>query len=254
MMTDSRALDADRLPWLTNDEKPAKRRGGSPIVTGGVVTLLLVAGLSYWAGRVVQVPVDDQPAWTEIAQQTVELPDPAPEATAALESGPTVTPVAAPPAEIAKPAPRIAPAAPTAGERAAVKLERKVRVERKPTAAKSGKAAAAKGSANVKRAAKRKVRRARPVPHWPRPIDAVSLGRIIRLGTYSSLEKNQRAWQSAVQRYPQMRGLPKITGVYRGDDGRLRYPLFIMTTARAQSDWLCREGRRDWRSCRIITA
>ena len=249
-MTDSRALDADRLPWLTNDVKPATRRGVPSIVTLGVAVLLLVAGGAYWAGRTMDGPADDA-AWTDIGE-TVQLPD-----AAVVREAPPVIETAPPPVVTEQEQPRIAPVQPSPSERAAVAPEPRAKaVPKKVTQARSRtvakRAAAAKTSAKASATKANPPKKVRREAHWPRPADAVPLGRIIRIGTYSTPEKNHKAWQTALRRYPQMQGLPKIIGVYQDKRGRTLYPLYIMTTARAQSDWLCRKMKRDWRRCTVI--
>ena len=220
-MTDSRALDADRLPWLTNDVKPATRRGVPSIVTLGVAVLLLVAGGAYWAGRTMEVPADDA-AWTDVGE-TVQLPD-----AAVVREAPPVVEIAPPPVVVEQAPPRIAPVQPSPGERAAVAPEtrakaastKKVTQARPKTVVKRPRAAKASAKASPAKASPaKKVRRE---AHWPRPADAVPLGRIIRIGTYSTPEKNHKAWQTALRRYPQMQGLPKIIGVYQDKRGRSR--------------------------------
>jgi hypothetical protein len=256
-MTDSRALDADRLPWLTNDVKPAKKGGGISIVAIGTAALLLVAGGAYWAGRTVEAPAVDA-AWTEIGE-TVALPQPRVEEPVAPAPAPVVA--APPPVQVEREQPKIAPAEPTASERAATRPERKVRTERKAASPAKAKKTAIKrptvskrsvSKATATKAKPRSAKRVRRVAHWPKPADAVPLGRIIRIGTYSTPTKNHKAWQTALRRYPQIHGLPKIIGVYRDKNGRTLYPLYIMTNARAQSDWLCRKMKRDWRRCTVI--
>lgn len=253
-MTDSRALDADRLPWLTNDVKPAARGGGMPLVTWGVTALLVVAGASYWAGRTTDSDGLDQPAWIDAAVETVQLPQPR-EQPAAPQPAPAISLEPPPRIEPVREQPRIALAEPAPKAKPAERTVRKAKVRSRPTQHASARKAAAKRGSTARRPASQRQRStppARPAAYWPRPADAVPLGRIIRIGTYSTPAKNHKAWQAALRRYPQIQGLPKVIGVYRDKNGKARYPLYIMTTARAQSDWLCRRMKRDWRRCVVI--
>ena len=75
---------------------------------------------------------------------------------------------------------------------------------------------------------------------------------MIQLGTYSSPQKLENAWQARVKRYPQLRGLPKVVAPYRAADNKTYYRLHVMTAARAQSDWLCRKIRAGWRTCGVL--
>lgn len=263
-MTDSRALDADRLPWLTNDTRAVVESGWSPVLTWGVTALLLVAGVSYWAGRTTDEDFTEEAAWVEAARETIKLPAPAAKAPAATAEPrpvvvappqPKIEPVPPPAVEVTRPEPVAAPKAPRverveAAARAKPKAAKKATAARPKARSAPRKAAAASAKQPARQAAARK--RVPRVAHWPTPAGAVPLGRIIRIGVYSTPEKNHKAWQAALQRYPQMRGLPKIIGIYRDRYGRTQYPLYIMTTARAQSDWLCRRMRRAWRSCTVI--
>ncbi len=248
-MTNSRALDAGRLPWLTDSAAPPAKSGGSPLITWGVAALVLVAGGSYWAGRASDFDTPGGSVSLDTAWDTVRLPEPRFAPADAAEQPPKITLAPPPQIELSKP-----PPAPAIAERSAA--EGKAGTARKGGARKSARTAASKRNpASRPVAAKAKARRVPMAAQaWPRPAEAVPLKRVIHIGTYSTPERNHRAWQSALGRYPQMRGLPKITGVYRAANGKIRYPLYIMTAEKTQSDWLCRRLRRDLRSCTIITA
>ncbi len=62
----------------------------------------------------------------------------------------------------------------------------------------------------------------------------------------------ERAWAYRVQRYPQLRGLPRVVVPYRTSTGQTRYQLQAMTAAPAQANGLCRKLRADWRSCAVL--
>ena len=240
-MTDSRvALDPDRLPWLTSDSRPRTASGWSLLASWVVVVLFLVAGLSYWLGRTTDIPFEPEAAVTGTVRETVRLPDPAPAA----------------PAPVADPAPKIeltpAPVVEPARAEPVAASEPVRKTIRKARPAKVKKATVTRAKARARPA--RSVRRAptRRVAAWPTPAAAVSLGRMIHTGTYSSQAKTTRAWQSVLRRYPQTRGLPKVVVPYRANDGKYYYRLMFMTTAAAQSQWLCRKMRSHWRRCSVV--
>ena len=77
-MTDSRAYDPDRLPWLADEPRPRRFLTMVATLVGVLLATLLLAGVSYWlgmqsAGRPVNFgpvnfgPVDFKPAdlWNE---------------------------------------------------------------------------------------------------------------------------------------------------------------------------------------------
>ncbi|HXH52428.1 MAG TPA: hypothetical protein VNH53_03230 [Sphingomicrobium sp.] len=255
-MTDSRTLDADRLPWLTDGESLQERSVGSPLVTWGVTALLLVAGVSYWAGRTSDVDVPPAPASIDTSRDTARLPEPRPLPADTAQQPPQITPVPVPKVELSKPTPAPAIAEPSVAKRQVDPARSKARAANRAAVRKSARKPASRripaGTPVTAQAEEQTVPMAAQA--WPRPAEAVPLRRVIHIGTYSTPEKNHDAWQSALRRYPQMRGLPKITGVYRAANGRIYYPLYIMTAGHDQSEWLCRRLRRDWRSCTIISA
>ena len=44
------AYDPDRLPWLTEDRRPRRKRDSTPLLFWAFVAAVLVAGVSYWLG------------------------------------------------------------------------------------------------------------------------------------------------------------------------------------------------------------
>lgn len=254
-MTDSRvALDADRLPWLTAEPKPAVTTGWSLLASWAAVLLLVVAGGAYWLGRTSEVQVArDTPAprasitlpaptvERQVAPATpkVDLPPPPPVAQTAPQ------PVAAPErASKAKPRPSATTSKRTRSAKRVASKPRKAAVSRSDVQRKSPVTRRAKPIRSHRFTARR--------PSWPAPPTALYLGRMVQLGTYPSRDRLDRAWAYRVQRYPQLRGLPKVVVPYRTSTGATRYRLQAMTAAPAQASWLCRRLRADWRSCAVL--
>ena len=49
-MTDSRAYDPDRLPWLTDERAPRRTGDWGPLLLWALLATVLIAGVSYWIG------------------------------------------------------------------------------------------------------------------------------------------------------------------------------------------------------------
>ena len=257
-MTDSRAaLDPDRLPWLNADSRPARpakpavTTAWSLLVSWGVVILLLVAGGAYWLGRTTELDRASEPVITA-PRATVTLPQPVAESKPAPPA-PKVE--LAPPPPVAEVAPQRVAAEPVVA--AKPKAAKSKRVAKRP-APKARKAIAAKPKAK-RTATARPVRAKRPrrvvrSHAWPSPPTALYLGRMIQLGTYSTRARLDRAWSYRLQRYPQLRGLPKVVVPYRDSYGSTRYRLQAMTVAPQQASWLCRKIRAEWKSCSVLRA
>ena len=252
-MTDSRALDPDRLPWLSAEPRSAVSTGWSLLVSWGVVVLLLVAGGAYWLGRNSEVAIEPETAPSEATRSTMTLPAPVVDAQQA-PAAPTIE-LAPPP-----PASAVAPQRPAIVEHATAsngkaKPAKRVRAAERPARAVK-KAAVSPTKAKRRRAASAltRVRRAAAVrrPSWPTAPTALYLGRMVQLGTYSTRSRLDRAWAYRLQRYPQLRSLPKVVVPYRTATGETRFQLQAMTAAPAQASWLCRKLRAEWRSCSIL--
>lgn len=239
------ATDQDRLPWLKT-ERRRRRRDPRPLLIAlfALAALLSAAGMSFWFGRqsVDGIRVDGSGPAGQAADQSVsrELPPVLPEPPVEEKEEP---PALAPPvAELAEARPSATPPkepAPGTG-RAAVSRP----VARRPPA-------------------RRIVPRPPPAPpppivrerrggYWPTPATAVRLGRVIQIGVFPTERRADDAWRKTLRRYPQTQGLPRISSAYRSDNGRTYYRVQIMTTAPAQSQWLCRRMRADRRRCIVV--
>lgn len=245
------ATDRDRLPWL-DSRVHRRKRDPRPLLIAlfGIAAFGTVAGLSFWFGQqsLEQAGADGWPADEEVDHVvTQELPraviePPAEEAPAAPKPEPEPEPEA-----VAEPRPSVQPArpAPQRSERTEPKRETP-----KPSAKERP---AAKEPARAKAAAPvRRVVRQRYSGYWPTPATAVRLGRVIQIGTFSTERRADDAWRKTLRRYPQTRGLPRISSAYKASNGRIYHRLQIMTTAPAQSQWLCRRMRADGRRCTVL--
>lgn len=218
--------DAERLPWLT-DDKPGRSKRGAPLVALGLVTTLLVAGASYWAGlrtapggETAEVP----------PSMTIPLPEP-------LVGKPQVIP-SEPTADEAQPKPMIAPEAQP--QRASTNIERKSSTRSKPRAAARKPVAAtapARGSLET----------------WPvREVEGAN-GRMVRIGTFATARLAKRGWWKVVGTYPGMKKIPTlVVPVQSLRNGETYYRLQMGTTSHAHSEVLCQRMRIIGQSCVVI--
>lgn len=248
------ASDQERLPWLDSRVR-RRRRDLRPLLVGlfAIAAFMAVGGLAYWFGqRSVGESADDWPAQEAVdTRVTQELP----------------STIVEPPVDEAPPAPPIpapAPVPPDARPQPDRGTERRTQAAAKPAATESRTAAKREApSRSARRATKAAARKPAATPrrrvaprprsgYWPTPATAVTLGRVIQIGVFSSPKRADDAWTKTLRRYPQTRGLPRITSAYEARNGRTYYRLQIMTTAPAQSQWLCRKMRSHGRRCTVL--
>lgn len=231
--------EGDRLPWLDN-RVHRRRRNLRPVLTAllGAAAFATVATFAFRYG---QQSADGLEA-SAGQEQTVsrELPP-----AVALPSPPVAEPVAAPPEP--KPAAVSSKRSETRPRTTRPRRARPLRREA-PVDGELKKVTAAQES----RTEAPKVVRTRYSGYWPTPATAVRIGRMIQIGTFSNNRRASSAWQRTVKRYPQVANLPHITSSYRAQNGRTYHRLQIMTTAPAQSQWLCRKMRADGRRCTVL--
>lgn len=252
------ASDQERLPWLDSRVR-RRRRDPRPLLIAlfAISAFLAVGGLSYWVGQRSVGDAGDIAAWPGEDQVDHSVSQELPQA------------IIEPPAEEAPPEPETAaaaaPAVPAEAQQQPVRPVERPRP--KPVAAERRKVAdpparrreAAARAAKPKPAARpaaaaprRRAVRQRRSGYWPTPATAVRLQRVIQIGVFSSSRRAHDAWLKTLRRYPQTRGLPRISSAYEAKNGRTYHRVQIMTTAPAQSQWLCRKMRADGRRCTVL--
>lgn len=242
------ATDQDRLPWLDTTVR-RRRRDLRPLLVAllGLGGFAAVAAFAFWFGQQSAVPVDAD------ARKPVDY-------SVSRELGPaTVAPAIEEPTPAPEPEPEPEPAANAAVEPApVVRPERARQAEPRESAQRARsrpKAVARADRPAARRAGPAQPRRAvvqRRSGYWPTPATAVRLGRVIQIGVFSTTRSADAAWTKTLRRYPQVRGLPRISSSYVARNGRTYHRLQIMTTAPAQSQWLCRKMRSHGRRCTVL--
>jgi hypothetical protein len=242
-MTDSRvAPGLDRLPWLPDEPaRPAKRPG--LVIAWAIAATILVAAGAYWLGVHSETPqqfeVPSQP-------QTVTLPEAAPAPSAPAEVRPVPVPeverVVAPPIPvIEEPAPTpVARPTPVRRQRSKpAPILRKFELRRAP-------------KVEVHRASPEAAKPAPPTP-WPvRELDGAS-GRLVRVGTFSTVRQAKKGWWAIVKMNPALKRLPAlVVPVQSQRNGRVYYRLQMGTTSQAHSTVLCQRMRMIGQGCVVI--
>lgn len=243
------ATERDRLPWL-DSQVQRRRRDPRPLLIAlfGMAAFGAVAGLSFWYGQR-SLENDGLDPWADGAsEQTVsqELPP--------VMTLPEGTEPAAPEPAAADPVTDPSPALRAEPVRASKPVQRRNRrILKSPSGVGETSSSLAKVKSSQEAAAPP------PAPkvehysgYWPTPATAVRIGRMIQIGTFSNTRRANAAWQKTARRYPQVAGLPRITSAYKDKYGRTYHRLQIMTTAPAQSQWLCRKMRADGRRCSVL--
>ena len=232
--------DVDRLPWLTDEHAP-RRSGGRWWLTGlAVLAVLGIAALSFWFGmnRTMDSGGISQPR----PEVTTALPMPAP-----VE--PVVQEVETLPMPQVEPAPVQPPVVIRQQEEVRPAIQSsppKRRIARKTTPSRSVRAGSSMASAKPA-AEKRTLQFSNP---WE---SAGASGRMVRVGTYSSLRQGKLAWSRLAKAFPAMEKLPAVvTDIPSLRDGRVYYRLQIGTTSQAHSEVLCQRMRAIGQSCVVV--
>ena len=229
------AAGMDRLPWLPDEPapRPMRRRGAG--ATGlALAAVLLVGGAAFWFGA---QSVEDLPRPASVpprATATVRLPAARPAAPAQpqvrIAPVPEVEPIVAPPTPVIEP--------PHTVNRVA---ERTLITPRTATET----APAAEEAPQT------------PPPErlqpWPvRVIDGAA-GRLVRIGTFSSVHQAKRGWWAIVKINPTLKRLPALVVPVRSlRNGRVYYRLQMGTTSQAHSAVLCQRMRMIAEPCVVI--
>lgn len=242
-MTDSRvAPGLDRLPWLPDEPSRAPKRTG--LVVGWVIAAtILVAAAAYWLGVHSETPqqfdVPSQP-------QTVRLPEAAPSAPSQSE----IRPVPLPEVERV-----VAPPIPVIEEPAPVPVVRSTPVRRaraKPTPVTRKAESSPAPKVEVHRSSPSAAKPDQLAP-WPvRVVDGAS-GRLVRVGTFTTVRQAKKGWWAIVRMNPALKRLPAlVVPVQSQRNGRVYYRLQMGTTSQAHSTVLCQRMRMIGQSCVVI--
>ena len=229
------AVDADRLPWLTDDVERPRRAATTWVVAFlAASAVAIIAALSFWLGMSGALKpasgVETQP------KARIELPPPA-----SLPNEVVLQPEPVMPQ--IEPAPVPAPVVIRQQEEvrlAAASRERKI-VHR----AHRAKASTPKTGAAAK-APEKTFTYSNP---WKS--DGVS-GRMVRIGAYGSLEKGKKAWSQLAQLSPSFKRLPAVVTDLPSRTGRIYYWLQVGTTSQAHSEVLCQRMRSIGQSCLVV--
>lgn len=236
---------ADRLPWLSDEPSPPKRRAGSSRELAGWASaaVLLVAGASYWMGaHSWEKPRGSAPSVQP--STTVPLPQPY----AAEPAQPQVA---------LEPEPEVAPA-----PMRQVPIERP-RIERRPVRPVLSAHEPAEGPVEEKPAVAPPpvaIPAPQPVPSavprsltlWPATQSKGAHGRIVRIGAFGSRLQAKLGWRYMVQAYPAVAHLPAAVVETRNSRGRAFYRFQIGTTSQAHSEVLCQRMGKIRLSCAVV--
>ena len=214
------AADLDRLPWLTDEKVPQRKRGSRSLLPWAVAALVPIAAISYWLGSATAPqpvePVDSLPS------ATVRLPEPQAAAPEFDEVQPT------PLAEVLP-----TPAAPVAEP---VQVRRATPVHR---------------SAPTKRA--HRVTTTQSLQLWPARRTQGAAGRLVRVGAFASSRQAKLGWWRIMRINPALRRLPAVVVPVRSlRNGRIYYRLQMGTTSQAHSEVLCQRMRSIAISCVVV--
>lgn len=237
------APEFERLPWLTDDRKPASRSGRTPLVLWSAAAALLVAGSSYWLGMTsAGEGFEASERMRGESSATIALPEPVAAPRVDDEAGPApmpqVEPVAAPPPVSISRTPSPAPAGRSAQSRRSASTARK-------SSSGSRASAGASSSATQDKAQAQEL--------WPSNQSEGAAGRAVRIGTFSSRLQAKRGWRAIVRIYPGMGRLKAVVVPSPSlRNGRTYYRLQFGTTSQAHSAVLCQWMRSIGQSCVVI--
>ena len=241
------AYDPDRLPWLTEDRRPRRKRDSNSLLFWAFVAAVLVAGVSYWLGM---RSVSEPDAFEDLIggsppAATVQLP----EAPAVQPRPPQVKPPGLPDVRPAEPAtvkiPGVDRALPQATRQAVAKPKVRAATKVSPRVIRARAELAKKLAASKKRQA--------PMQAWPASVSANAYGRVARIGTFSSRQQAKKGWWAIVRHYPGMKRLKAVVAPVRSlRDGRTYYRLQFGTTSQAHSEVLCQRMRIIGQSCVVV--
>lgn len=191
-MANTLAPDVDRLPWLSDERVPSKNRQRWWLVPLALTFVGAVAVMSFWLGSMgtqsFDLAADTEASSSEV---TTALPLPAPANPAIATTEPAPMPKAAP-------APQPAPVF--------VRQQQEVRIASERAARRS---AQRPRSQLVAKAAPVRALAERKTLQFSNPWEsAEASGRMVRVGTYSTLLQGKKAWSRLAGVYPAMKTPP----------------------------------------------
>ena len=236
-MANTLAPDVDRLPWLSDERVPSKNRERWWLVPLALTFVGAVAVMSFWLGSMGTKsfnPADHTEASS--AEVTTALPVPAP-------SNPAIP--------IVQPAPMPEVAATPEAAPVFVRQQQEVRMASERAARRS---AQRPRSQSVAKAAPATALAERKGLQFSNPWEsAEASGRMVRVGTYSTLRQGKKAWSRLAGVYPAMKTLPAVvTDIPSLRNGRVYYRLQIGTTSQAHSEVLCQRMKAIGQSCVVV--
>lgn len=235
-MTDARAFDPNRLPWLAEPATPVRRSQVPTSLLFALLAAFLVGGLSFWLGQRAGDGAESERA-EPFREVVVPMPAPAPVQRAEPPAPPAPAPVIEP-----APPPPVRAIEPTArAERTEVK---RTAASPRVTARKPVRRKAAPVRRNVAPKAPPKL-----VPRSPW-YSAAADGQLVRVGTFRSRSQARRGWSRLARVYPGVKRLPAVIApVPSRRNGQYYYRLQIGTTSQAHSAVLCQRMRIIGQSC-----
>lgn len=234
MAVTSVASKNDRLPWLVEDQPRRKKRGGAwRRAVLGLLGMAAIAAIFYWTG--LATSLQDRQKQMERTSAPAAVNPPAARSVEPIM--PQVQPAPVPP-QVALPMqddvrPAVVESAPARPAPRRATHVRRVRAAATP--------------APPQTEAKRGLTFSDP---WE---SRGASGRMVRVGTYSSLKQGKRAWSRLARVYPGMKRMPAVvTDIPSLRNGRVYYRLQIGTTSQAHSEVLCQRMRAIGQSCVVV--
>jgi len=234
------APDVDRLPWLTDDRPPRNKRLGTWIAASlALIAITVVAVAAYWFGAMSSQDTAPEQVKANRPKAAMPLPPAAPVL-------PMDRDIELVPMPQVQPAPVPAPVV--------IQEQRDVRlafhsappVHRAVRHLRPAKSAPADEQAKASQQQKG-LQYSDP---WE---SAGASGKMVRIGTYSSLQQGKQAWSRLAHAFPGMKKLPAVvTDIPSLRNGKVYYRLQIGTTSQAHSEVLCQRMRAIGQSCVVV--
>ena len=245
-MVDTIAPELDRLPWLTDDRAPARRRSGKWLVIAlATLGMAGVAALAFWIGMT-RTQAPDQPVTAGVPIETAPVIQQPTPAEPQVEE---VQPVPMPEVELS-PAPAPVIFRQQQEVRSAIEpIPERRSVRRSAPAARRAKPARSEAVAASSKPAEEK----KPLS-FSNPWDSSEAsGRMVRVGTYANLRQGKQAWSRLAKVFPGMKKLPAVvTDITSQRNGKVYYRLQIGTTSQAHSEVLCQRMKAIGQSCVVV--
>jgi hypothetical protein len=234
--------EADRLPWLSDDAGRPRRSSSWVVAFVAAATVAIIAALSFWLGmnglpRGLSLPIAQDapdvrigvpPAEPEAAVRERVMPE--------VQPSPVPGPVALPMEGEVRPSAAVAPPV--------------RRVMRDRVSVHRSRPARAKAASSTKEKAEPEKKSLEFTNPWE---SAGASGKMVRVGTYSSLSQGKQAWSRLARVYPAIKRMPAVvTDIPSLRNGRTYYRLQIGTTSQAHSEVLCQRMRTIGQSCVVV--